>query len=126
LFSGKPFRYDFAWLASGRLYFAHAGGGDTARSYVEGLGKSEFLGDKRTQQAVILNIMVIGEAATKLSDELPGFVAKYPQVEWKSMRGMRNRLAHGYFDINLDIVWETVKQALPVLESQLRQIQQSL
>lgn len=93
---------------------------------MEGLGKSEFLGDKRTQQAVILNIMVIGEAATKLSDELPGFVAKYPQVEWKSMRGMRNRLAHGYFDINLDIVWETVKQALPVLESQLRQIQQSL
>jgi uncharacterized protein with HEPN domain len=42
------------------------------------------------------------------------------------MRGMRNRLAHGYFDINLDIVWETVRQALPVLESQLRQIQQSL
>jgi uncharacterized protein with HEPN domain len=42
------------------------------------------------------------------------------------MRGMRNRLAHGYFDINLDIVWETVKQALPELENKLRQIQQSL
>jgi uncharacterized protein with HEPN domain len=97
-----------------------------ARSYVVGLGKADFLGDKRTQQAVILNIMVIGEAATKLSDEYPEIVAKFPQVEWKSMRGMRNRLAHGYFDINLDIVWETVRQALPVLESQLRQIQQSL
>ena len=97
-----------------------------AQSYVEGLGKANFLGDKRTQQAVILNIMVIGEAATKLADEYPEFVSRFPQVEWKSMRGMRNRLAHGYFDINLDIVWETVKQALPELENKLRQIQQSL
>ena len=70
--------------------------------------------------------MVIGEAATKLADEYPEFVAKFPQVEWKSMRGMRNRLAHGYFDINLDVVWDTVKQALPDLEAQLRQIQKSL
>ncbi len=70
--------------------------------------------------------MVIGEAASKLADEYPEFISKFPQVEWKSMRGMRNRLAHGYFDINLDIVWETVKQALPELESQLREIQQAL
>ena len=70
--------------------------------------------------------MVIGEAATKLADEYPEFVSKFPQIEWKSMRGMRNRLAHGYFDINLDIVWETVQQALPELESRLRKIQQAL
>lgn len=94
-----------------------------AQSYVEGLAKADFLGDKKTQQAVILNIMVIGEAATKLADEYPAFVLQFPQVKWKSMR---NRLAHGYFDINLDIVWETVKQALPVLASQLRKIQQTL
>jgi uncharacterized protein with HEPN domain len=97
-----------------------------AQSYVEDMAKAEFRKDKRTQQAVILNIMVIGEAATKLADEYPEFVARFPEVEWKSMRGMRNRLAHGYFDINLDIVWETVKQALPALESQLRKIQQAL
>lgn len=97
-----------------------------AQSYVEGMSKADFLNDKRTQQAVILNIMVIGEAATKLTDEYPEFVAKFPQVQWKSMRGMRNRLAHGYFDINLDIVWETIKQALPELEDHIRQIQQTL
>lgn len=98
-----------------------------ALAYIEGLGKPEFMNDKKkTQQAVILNIMVIREAATKLSDEYPDFVTKYPQVQWKSMRGMRNRLAHGYFDINLDVVWETVKQALPELESQLRKIQHTL
>ena len=97
-----------------------------AQSYVEGMSKADFLHDKRTQQAVILNIMVIGEAATKLADEHPGFVAKYPQAPWKSMRGMRNRLAHGYFDINLDVAWETVRQALPELENKLRQIEQAL
>lgn len=97
-----------------------------AQGYLEGMAKADFLEDKRTQQAVILNIMVIGEAATKLADEYPEVAARFPQVEWKSMRGMRNRLAHGYFDINLDIVWDTVKQALPTLENQLRQIQNSL
>lgn len=97
-----------------------------AQGYLEGMTKPDFLEDKRTQQAVILNIMVIGEAATKLADEYPDLVARFPQVEWKSMRGMRNRLAHGYFDINLDIVWDTVKQALPVLEAQLVQVQDSL
>ena len=44
----------------------------------------------------------------------------------ESMRGMRNRLAYGYFDINLDVVWDIVRQALPALEAQLRQIQKSL
>lgn len=97
-----------------------------AQSYVEGLNKIDFLNDIKTQQSVILNIMIIVEAATKLADEYPDFIAKFPQVQWKSMRGMRNRLAHGYFDINLDVVWETVKQALPELDNQLSQIQQTL
>ncbi|MBK9161627.1 MAG: DUF86 domain-containing protein [Nitrosomonadales bacterium] len=96
-----------------------------AQSYVEGMEKADFLEDKKTQQAIILNVMVIGEAAIKLADEYPAFIARFPQVEWRSMRGMRNRLAHGYFDINLEIVWDTVKQALPILEDQLRQIQKS-
>lgn len=74
------------------------------RSYLNGMSKNDFLADKRTQQAVVLNIVIIGEAATKMSDEYPDFVAKYQNVQWKSMRGMRNRMAHGYFDINLDIV----------------------
>lgn len=85
------------------------------RSYVEGFSKEDFLADRRTQQAVILNIVVIGEAATKLADEYPELVARYPEVQWKSMRGMRNRMAHGYFDINLDIVWDTIQQSIPVL-----------
>ena len=47
------------------------------------------------------------------------FVRTHPEVPWRSMRGMRNRIAHGYFDINLDLVWDTVQTALPALLKQL-------
>jgi uncharacterized protein with HEPN domain len=49
----------------------------------------------------------------------PEFVQAHPELPWRSMRGMRNRIAHGYFDINLDVVWETVQTALPELLSPL-------
>jgi uncharacterized protein with HEPN domain len=65
------------------------------RSYTEGLSKAGFVADKRTQQAVILNILVVGEAATRLTECAPDLVARHPEVAWKGVRGMRNRLAHG-------------------------------
>lgn len=90
-----------------------------ACSFVEGLSKEDFLADKRTQQAVIMSLIVIGEAATKVMDGYAEFVNQHQQVPWRSMRGMRNRVAHGYFDINLDVVWDTVQTALPELLEQL-------
>lgn len=90
-----------------------------ACSFVEGLDKDDFDTDKRTQQAVIMNLIIIGEAVTKLMDGHIQFVNENPQIPWRNMRGMRNRIAHGYFDINLDIVWETVQTALPELLEQL-------
>lgn len=90
-----------------------------ARSYVEGLSKDGFLADTKTQQAVILNIVIIGEAATQLVAEYPEFAARYPLIPWKQMRGMRNRMAHGYFEIDLNIVWDTIQSSLPELERQL-------
>lgn len=98
---------------------------DAARqacSYVEGLGKDDFLADKRTQQAVILNLVIIGEAATKLMAGFPDFVEAHPAIPWRSMRGMRNRIAHGYFDINLEVVWETVATDLPQLVGKLGEL----
>lgn len=86
-----------------------------ACSFVDGLSKEDFLADKRTQQAVILNLLILGEASTKLLQSQSDFLDRHPQVPWANMKGMRNRLAHGYFDINLDVVWETVKSALPEL-----------
>ena len=93
-----------------------------ARSYVDGMAREDFLADRKTQQAVILNIVVIGEAATQLLAECPEFAEKHSDMPWKQMRGMRNRMAHGYFEIDLDVVWDTVQGALPDLERQIASI----
>ena len=91
-----------------------------ACSYVEGMRKEDFLADKRTQQAVILNlIIIIGEVATKLLQSHGDFLDHHADVPWRSMKGMRNRIAHGYFDINLEMVWETIQKALPELAERL-------
>ncbi len=95
-----------------------------ARSFVEGLDRDDFLRDKRTQQAVIMSLIIIGEAATKVMDVYSEFAQEHQEVPWRNMRGMRNRIAHGYFDINLDVVWETVQEWLPVLLQQLPAVRQ--
>ncbi len=90
--------------------------------YTQGLTVEAFAQDKRTQQAVLLNVMIIGEAATKLAQSDPVLLANNPQVPWSSMRGMRDRLIHGYFDIDLQVVWDTSQTALPQLADQLREV----
>lgn len=88
-----------------------------ARDYVAGMSKESFLKDRRTQQAVVLNLMVVGEAAARIVNEHREFAATHPQIPWASMRGMRNRMAHGYFAVDLNIVWDTVQSSLPNLQS---------
>jgi uncharacterized protein with HEPN domain len=98
-----------------------------ACDFVEGLAKEDFLKDKRTQQAVIMSLIIIGEAVTKVMDGYAEFAKAHAQVPWRNMRnmrGMRNRIAHGYFDINLDVVWDTVQTALPDLLKQLPAMRQ--
>jgi uncharacterized protein with HEPN domain len=90
-----------------------------ACGFIEGLVKEDFLEDKRTQQAVVMSLIIIGEAVTKVMDDYAEFAQAHGQVPWRNMRGMRNRIAHGYFDINLDVVWDTVQVALPELLMQL-------
>lgn len=93
-----------------------------ACEFVEGLDKEHFMADKRTQQAIIMNLIIIGEAAGKIMDEHTEFTKNNAEVPWRGMRGMRNRIAHGYFEIDLNIVWDTVQNALPVLIKQLTSI----
>ncbi|MDK7585965.1 DUF86 domain-containing protein [Alcaligenes faecalis subsp. phenolicus] len=95
-----------------------------ACGFIEGLTREDFLGDKRTQQAVIMSLIIIGEAATKVMDGYIEFAQTHGQVPWRNMRGMRNRIAHGYFDVNLDVVWDTVQTALPALLQQLLAVRQ--
>jgi uncharacterized protein with HEPN domain len=91
-----------------------------AHTFTADMSRESFMMDKRTQQAVIMSMIIMGEAATKLMDEYPEFVAGHTSIPWRSMRGMRNRMAHGYFEINLDIVWQTVQISLPQLIEQIR------
>lgn len=91
--------------------------------YMEGLDKEAFMSDRRTQQAVIMNLVILGEAATKIMEHYPAFVEENPHIAWKNMKGMRNRVAHGYFDINLDVVWDTATSAIPALNGDLSNIQ---
>ncbi len=88
-------------------------------SYVEGLEQSDFLGDERTQHAVVFNLIIIGEAASKLLQSHAAFLDGHPDVPWNGMKGMRNRIAHGYFEIDLDVVWETARTAVPELLAHL-------
>jgi uncharacterized protein with HEPN domain len=87
--------------------------------------KADLLADKRTQLAVIMSLVILGEVVTKIMDRYPAFVDKHPEVPWRNIRGMRNRIAHGYFDINLEVVWDTVQTALPDLLLHLRGIDEN-
>lgn len=92
---------------------------DSALSYVAGSDKKAFAADKRTQQAVIYNLLVLGEAAAYLAQSFPEFIQAHPDIPWAAMRGMRNRMAHGYFEVDLDIVWDTIQNDLPMLRGAL-------
>jgi len=87
--------------------------------YAEGMTYEAFLTDTKTQDAIIRNLEIIGEATKKLSE---GLRAKYPDVPWKSMAAARDRLTHHYFGVNLDIVWQIVTAELPKVASQLEKI----
>lgn len=96
------------------------------RSFVDGLEKDDFLEDKRTQQAVIMSLIIMGAASTKVMDDYAEFARKHSDIPWRNMRGMRNRIAHGYFDINLDVVWDTVQMEVPNLLKQLLLVRQGI
>ena len=90
-----------------------------AQSFTESMAQLDFEQDKRTQQAVVMSLIVLGEAATKVMDKHPEFAAQHAEIPWHNMRGMRNRIAHGYFDIDLVVVWDTLQTAYPTLKVQL-------
>jgi uncharacterized protein with HEPN domain len=87
-----------------------------AQSHVEKLDKSTFLANRLVQQAVSLNLIVIGELAGQICKDYPEFAANSAEIRWQDIRNMRNRLAHGYFAIDFEVVWDTVQNSVPALE----------
>jgi uncharacterized protein with HEPN domain len=88
-------------------------------AYMAGLDRLAFDMDTRTQDAVIRNLEVIGEAARNVQHHDPDFVAAHPEVPWALAYRMRNALSHGYADVDLSTVWNTARMNLPQLENQL-------
>ena len=86
------------------------------QSYTVGLTRDAFDQDDRTVDAVIRNLQIIGEAAKAIPDSIR---AGYPNVEWKKIAGLRDILAHQYFEVDLDIIWDVLQNKLPELDREL-------
>jgi len=90
-----------------------------ALGFVNERSRADLDADPMLSLALVRLLEIIGEAARGTSEELR---RAHPDVAWSKMAGMRDRLIHGYFDVNLDIVWQTVSQDLPVLIAQVEKI----
>jgi len=85
------------------------------------LSKEDFLQNETLRRAFVRSLEIIGEAAKKLPNE---FRIQYPKVEWRAMAGMRDRLIHGYFGVDHDLVWEVATEKVPELRREVSRILQ--
>jgi uncharacterized protein with HEPN domain len=92
---------------------------DQIEKYLEGISFEDFCHDQMRQDAVVRRLEVIGEAARFLSED---FRSRYPQIPWQDIIGMRHKLAHDYFEVDLRVVWDTVQFDLPQLKLWLQEI----
>lgn len=84
--------------------------------YVSGLTHDDFVADDKTIDSVARNLEIIGEAANRLPQT---FKVQHPEIEWRQIIGLRNRIVHDYFNIDMEIVWAIIQNDLPVFKSQL-------
>lgn len=99
---------------------------DRIESYTRELSEQEFLDSGIAQDAVIRNFEVIGEASRNLERHCPRFAAAHPELPLVIAYEMRNALAHGYFRVDLEIVWKTLRNDLPGLRRQVEDIAKKL
>ena len=90
------------------------------RKYVKGIDKIEFSKNELIQDAVIRNFEIIGEASKKISTDLKQV---YYEIPWKEISGMRDKLIHDYLGVEIEIIWKTIEQDLPVLQKELKKIE---
>ena len=90
--------------------------------YTAGMRFEDFVGDRRTVDAVVRNLIIIGEAAARIPEEVS---ARAPDLPWAEMRAMRNVVVHEYFGVSDSILWETVQQDIPGIVAPLRRLLES-
>ena len=90
--------------------------------YLTGVTKENFFENPMLQDAVVRNIEIIGEASKSLSSE---FRERSPEVEWRDIIRMRDKMVHHYFKLDLDVVWQTATQDVPQLATHIRNVDAS-
>ena len=88
--------------------------------FVADVSKEHFRENDLLRQSVILNLLILGEGAAQILKNHEEFALKYPDVQWRAIRGLRNIIAHNYFSIELDIIWNTVHEYVGHLHKQLQ------
>lgn len=92
---------------------------DTVEEYLQGVNEEKFKNTRLIQDGVIRQIEIIGEAVRHISKDVR---KTYPEIPWQDVAGMRDKLIHGYFGVDIEKVWDTAKGDLPVLRKQVEQI----
>ena len=91
----------------------------TIQKYTQHMELKNFVEDRRTVDAVVRNLIIIGEAAVHIPDDI---CLNHPEVPWYEMRGMRNFVVHEYYQANDAIIWDTVQVDLPLLPTLLNKV----
>ncbi len=91
-------------------------------NYTQGISFKKFLNNQMIIDAVIRNLEIIGEAAKNLSSETRH---SRPDIPWEDIVGMRNKIAHEYFGVDIEIIWETIQESLPELKKMMRRIRRN-
>ncbi len=86
------------------------------QSFTKGMSYKDFLADNKTQSAVIMQIQVIGELAKRVPDNMRDSIS----LPWKQMAGMRDFIAHDYFNLDLESAWQTVEVSIPEAENKIK------
>lgn len=94
--------------------------------YVEDMDAAAFLRNEMAQDAVIRNFEIIGEASHNIEQHYPAFAAEHPELPLAFAYQMRNAVAHGYFKVDLEIVWKTVHADLPALHERVQALLQAM
>ena len=92
---------------------------ENIEEFVEDIDKKHFLENFQLQAALVRMFEIIGEAANNLS---PQFLAKNKEIKWREVIGMRHAIVHDYFEVNLEVVWDTIKEDIPKLKSEISKL----
>ncbi len=92
---------------------------ENIEEFVKDIDKKNFLENLQLQAALVRMFKIIGEAANNLSSQ---FLAEHKEIKWRDVIGMRHAIVHDYFEVNLEVVWDTIKVDIPKLKLQINKL----